>query len=241
MADFECWLCACEGAIWKPGTFKAAYAANRRKTIYAAIDDDPVATAIRELVTDQQPKWTGTTGALLIQLTALVGEQQAKSESWPQGPRGLTSCLQNAKSSLRRVGIELTRGKRTAKGPLIILKRKGGIQHSQPSRPSLSKAINELSNEDRHEGGVKVGRRNVHAQHGNSDLHSTFKRSSYSKPLKSNENEGREGCEGRIPPFKDGTPKKKERTPTFYPVNEQGRTQHIRRTARRKRRSKPST
>ena len=231
MADFERWITACEGGTdWKPGTFKAAYAANRQKTIYSAIDDDPIATAIRELVTDKRPEWSGTTGELLAQLTALVGEQQAKSKTWPSEPRGLTSCLQNAKASLRRVGIRILRGKRTSKGPLIILRRsfKGGIQPSRPSRPSLSKGINQLPNEDRHEGRMKVEDRNVHAQHRNSDLHSTFKQPSYSKPLTNKENEGREGREGGIRPFK-------ERTPTLYPVNRRGRVEHIRRAARRKR------
>ena len=87
MADFEQWITACEGALWKPDTFKAAYAANRKKTIYAAIDDDPVATAIRELVTDKQPEWSGTTKELLVELTALVGEEAGEIQELAEKSR----------------------------------------------------------------------------------------------------------------------------------------------------------
>jgi hypothetical protein len=42
MADFAQWATACETAVWSAGTFRKAYAGNRRMATLSAIDDDPV-------------------------------------------------------------------------------------------------------------------------------------------------------------------------------------------------------
>ena len=115
MADFAHWVAACEGALWPKGTFRDAYASNRRNATQAAIDDDPVASAVRDLVT-KEGDWEGTTSELLTALSDLVGERQAKAKGWPTEPRALTSRLQTAKASLRRFGIDIRSGKRVARG-----------------------------------------------------------------------------------------------------------------------------
>jgi hypothetical protein len=79
MADFAHWSAAWETALWEAGTFKKAYLANRTKATLSAIDDDPVATALRAFMEEAQPKWVGTTAELLNKLTALVGERQARA------------------------------------------------------------------------------------------------------------------------------------------------------------------
>jgi hypothetical protein len=96
------------------------YAENRLKTTLNAIEDDPVATAMRAFINKDRSEWTGTTAKLLNALTALVGERQSKSKEWPEKPRGLTSHLEQAKASLRRVGIEIKWSKkRSSKGRTI--------------------------------------------------------------------------------------------------------------------------
>jgi hypothetical protein len=52
MADFACWVAACETALWPAGTFARAYAANRKVAIEDAIDADPVAACVRELMSE---------------------------------------------------------------------------------------------------------------------------------------------------------------------------------------------
>jgi Toprim domain len=126
MADFEQWGMACEGALWEPGTFKAAYAANRKQAVSTTIDDDPVASAIRALVTGKEWEWEGTVKGLLLRLTELVGEKQAQSKSWPSEARALSTHLQNARAALRRIGIHFKKGKRTRFGYVLTITYKPG-------------------------------------------------------------------------------------------------------------------
>ena len=63
------------------GTFRDAYNTNRQRANRDPIEDDPVATAICELVDAEQPKWTGTTGELLGVLSGIMGEKAAKSRN----------------------------------------------------------------------------------------------------------------------------------------------------------------
>ena len=58
MADFAIWTTACETALWPPGTFARAYAANRTAAIEGLIEADPVATCVRELMAERST-WTG--------------------------------------------------------------------------------------------------------------------------------------------------------------------------------------
>jgi hypothetical protein len=236
MADFECWVSACEGAFWKPGTFAQAYKANRSKVTTGQIEDDPVAAAITAFMTEEHDEWIGTTGDLLAQLTSNVGEQQAQAKIWPKEPRGLTSCLQNARAALRKVGITIGCQKKrsTSRGRLLILKYGGGSkkvpgQPSVPSVPSVDSKSNGLKTEGRAEDRMRVapGARSQRAG-ALADPQSSRSRPSVSNTLKSNKTEGAERTEGRPGTFK-------ERTPTPYPVNRRGREADIMERARRKR------
>jgi hypothetical protein len=120
MADFAHWATACERALWPEGTFRDAYDGNRWKATQGAIDDDPVASALRDLMAEE-PDWKGTTSELLARLSELVGEPQAKAKSWPTEARALTSRLQNAKASLRQIGIEIRYGKRGPRGRMLFI------------------------------------------------------------------------------------------------------------------------
>ena len=75
MADFALWATACEPALWETGTFMEAYGENIGGAVDAVIDADPVADAIRTMMTAkaeqegiEQPKWEGTAAALLAAL-----------------------------------------------------------------------------------------------------------------------------------------------------------------------------
>jgi putative DNA primase/helicase len=48
MADFAVWVAAAEEALpWEPGAFLMAYAGNRAEADEGALDNDPVAVAVR--------------------------------------------------------------------------------------------------------------------------------------------------------------------------------------------------
>jgi hypothetical protein len=63
MADFTLRATACETALWPAGTFARAYEANRRVAVESTIDDDSVASCMREIMA-QREKWIGTAADL---------------------------------------------------------------------------------------------------------------------------------------------------------------------------------
>src|SRR5262249_42269387 len=64
MADFAMWSTACETRLWPAGTFARIYAANRQAAIVDAIDADPVAAWVRELMAERDI-WAGSATELL--------------------------------------------------------------------------------------------------------------------------------------------------------------------------------
>lgn len=107
MADFALWATACETALWPAGTFWSAYCGNRDEAVEGVIDADPVASGVRRMMT-LQTVWNGNASDLLGALGHVVGEQVAKSKTWPQNPRALSGRLRRAATFLRKIGIDIT-------------------------------------------------------------------------------------------------------------------------------------
>lgn len=128
MADFARWASACETALWPKGTFLSAYCRNRDDAVEGVIDADPVATAVRALMTERT-EWTGTASDLLGALEEVVGDRIAKSRNWPGGPRALSGRLRRAATFLRKIGFALR-----ARGPGAdpCNPHHGGIGTNQP-------------------------------------------------------------------------------------------------------------
>jgi hypothetical protein len=106
MADFALWATACETALWSSGTFCSAYCGNRDEAVESVIDADPIAGAVRNLMTTRTV-WTGTATGLLAELAGVVGDRAVKSKTWPSSPRGLTDRLRRAATFLRKIGIDI--------------------------------------------------------------------------------------------------------------------------------------
>jgi hypothetical protein len=133
MADFALWAAACEPALWRPGTFRRAYEANRRAAIECIIDADPVAACVREIMAERS-SWTGTAGDL-FRAGAERGADGISSDrsGWPQNPRALAGRLRRAQAFLRALGIDITFNRGGRDGSRIIRMR----AHSKvPSAPS---------------------------------------------------------------------------------------------------------
>lgn len=106
MADFAHWVTAAEpGLGWPSGRFLADYRATRDRTVFAALEADPVAVAVRQLI-DPHP-WEGTAAELLGELDRLVSEGIRRSRSWPHLPHVLSGRLRRLAPTLRAVGIEV--------------------------------------------------------------------------------------------------------------------------------------
>lgn len=144
MADFALWASACETAIWPAGTFWSAYCGNRDEAVEGVIDADPVAAAVRAVMTERTV-WTGTASDLLGALGEVAGERIAKSKTWPDSPRALSGRLRRAATFLRKIGIEVSFEREGRARTRIIritaaggdpVPERGGVQPSAPSAPS---------------------------------------------------------------------------------------------------------
>ena len=106
MADFALWVSACEPALWETGTFMEAYGENIGGAVDAVIDADPVADAVRTMMSEKGA-WEGTAAALLVALAEVAGDRIAKSKSWPETARALSGRLRRAAPGLRKIGVEI--------------------------------------------------------------------------------------------------------------------------------------
>jgi hypothetical protein len=106
MADFARWAAACETAFWSPGTFAAAYAANREAAVERILEADPVATSVRSIMSDRT-FWTGSASDLLRLCAQSTREDASVTPSWARTPRVLAARLRRAQTFLRALDIEI--------------------------------------------------------------------------------------------------------------------------------------
>ena len=147
MADFALFGEAVSRALGNPpGHFLVAYRDNRQAASESALEESPVAGAVRELA--ERGPWTGTAAELLEELgrttaatpwvATATGPGAAKSsDRWPRTPRGLSGVIRRLAPSLRAVGIAVAFGRRTKQGrPITIALETEGERPSPPSPPS---------------------------------------------------------------------------------------------------------
>ena len=146
MADFALWATACETALWPAGTFWSAFCGNGDEAVEGVIDADPVASAVRVMMTTRT-LWTGNASDLLGALGEVVGERAVKTKTWPDSPRALSGRLRRAATFLRKIGIEVVfkrEGRARARiiditvTPPSAAPENAGAQPSAPSASSAS-------------------------------------------------------------------------------------------------------
>lgn len=104
LADFALWSTACgDGLLWPPGAFMRAFDANRADAIEDAVAGDPVASAIRRLITTDGA-WTGTAERLMGDLVRHTGIAPSP-RTWPATARAMAGRIRRAAPFLRKVGI----------------------------------------------------------------------------------------------------------------------------------------
>jgi hypothetical protein len=142
MADFALWATACETALWSSGTFWSAYCGNRDEAVDGVIDADPIAAAVRAVMTTQT-KWTGTASELLGALAEMAGERVAKAKTWPDSPRALAGRLRRAATFLRKIGIDIgfeREGRARTRMIRITATGKPASPETRGAQPSASSA-----------------------------------------------------------------------------------------------------
>lgn len=135
MADFARFVTAAEQALgWDDGSFLHAYFTNRGSAHELALEADPVADALRGLVSDQTPVWEGRPTALLEKLGQIAGETATKQRNWPKAAHVLSNRLERLAPNLRAIGIEVDRDRSGARRTIRV--SKGGDGASRASRAS---------------------------------------------------------------------------------------------------------
>jgi hypothetical protein len=140
MADFALWAAACETAFWPAGTFLRAYEANRRAAIESIIDNDPLATCVREIMADRR-SWTGTASDLLRAAADHANDHDfsRRSTDWPTNPRVLAGRLRRMQTFLRSFGIEIAFSREGRTGTRTICMSAAPMR-TRPSAPSVASA-----------------------------------------------------------------------------------------------------
>jgi hypothetical protein len=135
MADFAAWITACEGALWKPGTFMAAYVTNIEEAVEVVLDADQVATVLRSY-TDLHAEFQGTASDLLKALNEIIPDAQRKAKGWPKRPNTLAGILRRIAPPLRKVGVNITFARDKRQKTITITRPDKTGKTSSPSTPS---------------------------------------------------------------------------------------------------------
>ena len=112
MADFATWVVACEPWVFDEGAFLRAYERNRKGVVRTMLDDDPVASAICDLMRERRDQiWEGKPTELYRELTRRVSEGVAKSRGWPGNAQALSRRLNRLTPALRQIRVTVERQK----------------------------------------------------------------------------------------------------------------------------------
>lgn len=123
MAAFAKWGVAVEQAAgWPEGSFMAAYRSNRTDAHVAAVDSNPLGTAITVFMNARE-NWEGTATTLLTALAEVdehgrpkwVDERTQKSKSWPHTAAAMGQAIRRVAPDLRAVGIDVDPDRRIGK------------------------------------------------------------------------------------------------------------------------------
>ena len=121
LGDLAEWVTACEPALGlKEGAFLKAYGESRRTMIEAAVEDDPLAEAVRSYVTGPgSGSFEGTATSLLEILDINEGHLgkgsvKQRPNGWPRSPRSLGGQLRRIAPALRELGFSVETGQRTS-------------------------------------------------------------------------------------------------------------------------------
>jgi hypothetical protein len=135
MADSARWgEAVARGLGWAPGTFLAAYHANRRSASQTVLEDSPVALAILDHLESMEP-WRRTATELLQDLNNLTYHKRTASLDWPRTPRALSCILRRLAPQLRMTGIIVT-FVQEHKGRIITISRVDGPANSRSLDPT---------------------------------------------------------------------------------------------------------
>lgn len=118
MADFAPWIAACEGALWKQGTFEEIYSRNRHSMQEDVAESDILVDFVVQYMQgkewqsqngkEKQEHYAGTASHLLDRLANLADLKTLALPAWPKNARALSARLRRIRRGLEARGIEVT-------------------------------------------------------------------------------------------------------------------------------------
>jgi hypothetical protein len=142
MADFARLACAAAPAFgWTEADMLRAMDVNRKASVETVVESDPVAGAVRAILSDVPAGWEGTASQLLDAVNNRVSAEVKNERGWPRDAARISTRLKRVTPALRRVGVEVETVReghdRTRK---IVIRRLPGIGKTA-SAPSASSAV----------------------------------------------------------------------------------------------------
>lgn len=125
MADFTLWGAAVAEALGATAeAFLDAYESNKTLQMKQAILNNAVAHAVTVLMAEKS-EWSGSPTRLLFELENIANKEKmdVKSKNWPKAANALMRKLNEVRTTLSRIGIEVTEKHMGNKGRMIILKK----------------------------------------------------------------------------------------------------------------------
>jgi hypothetical protein len=81
--------------------------ANRVASVQTVMEADPIAEAIRAVLSESSDHWEGTASQLLEMVNAQVAPEVKNERGWPRDAARLSGRLKRVAPALRRVGVEI--------------------------------------------------------------------------------------------------------------------------------------
>ena len=133
MADLDRWGEAVgRGLGWPPGTFFAAYHANRQSVCAEALEQVPVAAALTAMLAARHHALECTPGQLLEELGHYRPDHASPATGWPKSPSALSTTLRRLAAQLREIGIVVVFGRRHD-GRIIRFEKAGAETRTTPA------------------------------------------------------------------------------------------------------------
>lgn len=139
MADFARWGCAIAQALgYKQEDFLDTYYANIQEQHQEAIQENPVAVAIRAFM-ENRKEWKGSMSELLEKFVEITESEKidTKAREWPKAPNALSRRINEVKTNLSEIGISI-RSEKISQGKRIVIiqNSSGNIDSVATSSPS---------------------------------------------------------------------------------------------------------
>lgn len=125
MADFTRWGCAIAQTLgFKQEDFLSAYYANIAEQHQEAIQENPVAAAMKEFM-ESRTKWSGSMSELLERLVEVAQTEKidTAAKEWPKAANSLSRRLNEAKTNLVEIGITIHSEKGSQGKRMVLVQR----------------------------------------------------------------------------------------------------------------------